>query len=207
MAGSVTALAAFFLKLSDSVGGATSLFGSMARSASSCTIAWHGSHRPLALSRSWESAWVSDVRGSCRHYFSPASPAMARRAVRRAQLDRSCGPRRAGETRHRTATSGPLTPTRRRGRSCPSGHAAQSVACYAALAVIAATASTSRARRALASAGAATLALAVGASRVYIESIGQRRRKRMASGAGWLLTLVGARIAWSRSAASGSAQA
>jgi undecaprenyl-diphosphatase len=82
------------------------------------------------------------------------------------------------------------------GASFPSGHAAQSVAGYVALAVIVASVTRSRTRRTLACAGAATLALAIGASRVYL---GVHWLSDVVSGwllaGGWLLALIGLRLA------------
>ena len=80
------------------------------------------------------------------------------------------------------------------GAAFPSGHAAQSVACYAALAVVVVFATRSNTTRVLACSGAAIIALAVGASRVYL---GVHWPSDVASGwllaAGWLLALVGIR--------------
>ena len=82
------------------------------------------------------------------------------------------------------------------GAAFPSGHAAQSIACYGALAVIAVTASRSNRTRAFVIAGAVAIALAVGASRVYL---GVHWLSDVVSGwllaAGWLLALIGVRLA------------
>jgi membrane-associated phospholipid phosphatase len=82
------------------------------------------------------------------------------------------------------------------GAAFPSGHAAQSIACYGALAVIMVAASRSNRTRAFAIAGAVVIALAVGASRVYL---GVHWTSDVVSGwllaAGWLLTLIGVRTA------------
>ncbi len=80
------------------------------------------------------------------------------------------------------------------GAAFPSGHAAQSIACYGALAVIAVTASRSHRTRALVIAGAISIALAVGGSRVYL---GVHWLSDVVGGwllaAGWLLALIGVR--------------
>ena len=85
------------------------------------------------------------------------------------------------------------------GAAFPSGHAAQSVACYAALAVVVATTSRTTKVRVLAWVSAATIALVVGASRVYL---GVHWPSDVVSGwllaGGWLLTLVGLRATFWR---------
>ncbi len=91
------------------------------------------------------------------------------------------------------------------GAAFPSGHAAQSVACYTALAVVAATGFRSQRGRALADAGAATIALTVAASRVYL---GVHWLSDVVSGwliaGGWLLALAGLRHAVAGSPGSSS---
>jgi membrane-associated phospholipid phosphatase len=80
------------------------------------------------------------------------------------------------------------------GASFPSAHAAQSVACYAALAAVAVTATRSARTRVLVCTAAAAIAAAVGASRVYL---GVHFPSDVLSGwllaAGWLLALIVAR--------------
>jgi undecaprenyl-diphosphatase len=84
------------------------------------------------------------------------------------------------------------------GAAFPSGHAAQSVACYAALAAVTVLASRSTKLRRFACLAAATVALSVGVSRVYL---GVHWPSDVLSGwllaAGWLLTLIGVRLACS----------
>jgi undecaprenyl-diphosphatase len=89
---------------------------------------------------------------------------------------------------HRLATAS--------GAAFPSGHAAQSIACYGALAVVLVTAARSNRLRAFAIGGAIAIALGVGASRIYL---GVHWLSDVVSGwllaAGWLLALIGARAA------------
>ncbi len=88
------------------------------------------------------------------------------------------------------------------GAAFPSGHATQSVACYAAIAVVAAASTRSRRSRVLLAAGAAVIAFLVGASRVYL---GVHWASDVVSGwllgAGWLLALAGVRFAMNSPAA------
>jgi undecaprenyl-diphosphatase len=92
------------------------------------------------------------------------------------------------------------------GGAFPSGHAAQSVACYFALAIVAAGLVQSRRARTFAYAGASAIAVAVGGSRVYL---GVHWASDVVCGwllaGGWLLVLVGARfaVASARAARSG----
>jgi len=80
------------------------------------------------------------------------------------------------------------------GAAFPSGHAAQSVACYAALAVVAAMATRSTRGRILLGVAAGVTAVAIGTSRVYL---GVHWPTDVVSGwllaGGWLLVLVGVR--------------
>jgi undecaprenyl-diphosphatase len=80
------------------------------------------------------------------------------------------------------------------GAAFPSGHAAQSIACYGALAVVMVTVSGSSRTRSFLIAGAVTIALAIGASRLYL---GVHWLSDVVSGwllaAGWLLALIGVR--------------
>jgi len=78
------------------------------------------------------------------------------------------------------------------GAAFPSGHAAQSVACYGALAVVGAMATRSTRRRVVLGVAAGVTAVAIGASRVYL---GVHWPTDVVSGwllaGGWLLVLVG----------------
>ena len=101
--------------------------------------------------------------------------------------------------KHAIGRSRPALPDRlvhATGAAFPSGHAAQSIACYGAVAAIVVTASRSNRTRAFAFAGAVTIALAVGASRVYL---GVHWLSDVVSGwliaTGWLAALIGVRIA------------
>lgn len=91
------------------------------------------------------------------------------------------------------------------GAAFPSGHAAQSVACYGALAVIVVLATRRTKIRWSACLGAVTIALSVGTSRVYL---GVHWPSDVVSGwllaTGWLLTLIGGRLFISAAPASDS---
>jgi membrane-associated phospholipid phosphatase len=80
------------------------------------------------------------------------------------------------------------------GAAFPSGHAAQSVACYAAVAVVAALATRSTRRRIVLGVAAGATAVAIGTSRVYL---GVHWPTDVVSGwllaGGWLLVLIGVR--------------
>jgi membrane-associated phospholipid phosphatase len=80
------------------------------------------------------------------------------------------------------------------GAAFPSGHAAQSVACFAALAIVAASATRSTRHRVLLGVAAGATALAIGTSRVYL---GVHWPTDVVSGwllaSGWLLVLLGVR--------------
>lgn len=82
------------------------------------------------------------------------------------------------------------------GAAFPSGHAAQSVACYCALAFVVVHATRSKRTRFLVVAAAALVAFSIGASRVYL---GVHWPSDVVSGwmiaGGWLLALAGARRA------------
>jgi len=80
------------------------------------------------------------------------------------------------------------------GAAFPSGHAAQSIACYGALAVVVVLASRSNRVRTFAMVAAAVVAFAVGGSRIYL---GVHWLSDVVGGwllaAGWLLALIGIR--------------
>jgi len=82
------------------------------------------------------------------------------------------------------------------GAAFPSGHAAQSIACYGALAVVIVSTSRSNRTRMVVISGAAVIALAIGASRIYL---GVHWLSDVVGGwlvaTGWLLTLIGIRAA------------
>ena len=81
------------------------------------------------------------------------------------------------------------------GAAFPSGHAAQSIACYGALAAVLVFASRSNRVRMFATVAAALIAFAVGGSRIYL---GVHWLSDVLSGwllaAGWLLALIGIRV-------------
>jgi undecaprenyl-diphosphatase len=208
LAGAVTAFAAVFLKLADSVRESEVVVRVDQR-----VLDFVSAHRVAWLSRGARSV---TLLGSGSVVAVVVALAVVLLALRHRPFDglfvalSSTGaavlveivkhvvdrPRPAGSHRLVSAT----------GAAFPSGHAAQSVACYFALAVVVAAGARSRRARTLTFIVAATIALAVGGSRVYL---GVHWASDVVSGwllaGGWLLALVGVRFAMTGAEADGEA--
>ncbi|HEY5013136.1 MAG TPA: phosphatase PAP2 family protein [Acidimicrobiia bacterium] len=204
VAGAVTAFAAGFLKLADSV--------------RESEVVVRVDHRVLDFVSAHRVGWVSrgarwvTLLGSGSVVAVVVAVAVVVLVLRRRPFDAlfvalsSTGAAVLVEVvknvvgRPRPASSARLVSAS--GAAFPSGHAAQSIACYAALAVVVAAGARSRRSRPLVVLAAATIGLTVGGSRVYL---GVHWASDVVSGwllaAGWLLALVGVRFAMQGSAA------
>jgi membrane-associated phospholipid phosphatase len=198
IAGTVIALAAAFLKIADAVRESevvvridqnTLELGMRHRAAWLTTIA----RAVTVLGNGWMVAVVIAISASAlalRHRRTDALfvlTSVVGAAIAVAIVKHAVGrPRPALPDRLATAS----------GAAFPSGHAAQSIACYGALAVVLVTAARSNRLRAFAIAGAVVVAFAIGASRIYL---GVHWLSDVVGGwllaAGWLLALIGARSA------------
>lgn len=152
-------------------------------------------------------AWVTDTMGVLTHLADPAVVVLVTAVVALLAWNRH-RPRLAAFMVAATAVTGLLVTATKvivarprpatadqlitvAGAAFPSGHAAQSLACYVAVALVAARMTRSRSLGGAAVAGALVLAFVVGASRVYL---GVHWTSDVVAGwalaAGWLAALV-----------------